>query len=140
MSEVHGPIDYVLLEFTGGHPLDETAAELLALVDAGIVAIYDLVAIRKEADGTFSGIALDELGGTFAAFTGARSGLLGDDDIAEAAETLEPGTVAALIVFENTWAIPFVGAALRAGGQLVASARIPAPLVIEALDALDQAG
>lgn len=136
MTEAHGPIDFVLLEFTGGAPLDEAAGELMALVDAGIVALYDLVAIRKEDDGTFSGIALDELGGTFAAFDGARSGLLGDEDIAEAAEALEPGTVAALIVFENTWAIPFVGAALRAGGQVVASARIPAAEVIAALDAL----
>jgi hypothetical protein len=136
MTDAYGPIDFVLLEFSGGAPLDETAGELMALVDAGIVAIYDLVAIRKEADGSFSGIALDELGGTFAAFAGARSGLLGDEDLAEAAEALEPGTVAALIVFENTWAVPFVGAALRAGGQLVASARIPAAEVIAALDAL----
>lgn len=136
MTDAYGPIDFVLLEFSGGEPLDETAAELMALVDAGIVAIYDLVAIRKEDDGSFSGIALDELGGTFAAFAGARSGLLGDEDLAEAAEALEPGTVAALIVFENTWAVPFVGAAMKAGGQVVASARIPAAEVIAALDEL----
>jgi hypothetical protein len=139
MSEVHGPIDYVLLEFDGSQPLDETAAALLALVDQGVVALYDLAAIRKEADGTFSGIALDELGGQFAAFAGARSGLLGDDDLAQAADALEPGTVAALIVYENTWAIPFIGAAQRAGGQMVATARIPAQDVIEALDALESA-
>lgn len=137
MADVHGPIDYVLLEFSGGQPLDEAATALLTLVDQGIVALYDLVAIRKEDDGTFSGIALDELGGSFAAFAGARSGLLGDEDLAEAAEALEPGTVAALIVYENTWAIPFVDAARRAGGQMVATARIPAQDVIEALDALE---
>lgn len=137
MADVHGPIDYVLLEFAGGHPLDEAATALLTLVDQGVVALYDLVAIRKEDDGTFSGIALDELGGSFAAFAGARSGLLGDEDLAEAAEALEPGTVAALIVYENTWAIPFVDAARRAGGQMVATARIPAQDVIEALDALE---
>lgn len=137
MSETHGPIDYVLLEFRGGHPLDEVAASLMALVDLGVIALYDLVAIRKDNDGTFSGVALDELGGSFAAFSGARSGLLGDEDIAEAAEALEPGTAAALIVYENTWAVPFVDAALRAGGQMVATARIPAPDVIAALDALE---
>jgi dihydroorotase-like cyclic amidohydrolase len=137
-NEAHGPIDYVLLEFPGDRPLDETAGALMDLVDRGIVAIYDLVAVRKESDGTFSGVALDELGSSFAAFTGARSGLLGDDDLREAADALEPGTVAALIVFENTWAIPFVGAALRAGGQVVASARIPAEDVMAALDALEQ--
>ena len=139
MSEVHGPIDFVLLEFSGDHPLDETASELMALVDLGVVALYDLVAIRKEADGTFSGVALDELGGQFAAFAGARSGLIGDDDLAEAADAMEPGTVAALIVYENRWAIPFVDAARRAGGQMIATARIPAQNVIEALDALESA-
>lgn len=137
MSEVHGPIDFVLLEFRGGQPLDETAAALMALVDLGVVALYDLAAIRKEDDGTFSGIALDELGGSFAAFAGARSGLIGDEDLAEAADAMEPGTVAALIVYENVWAVPFVDAARRAGGQLVATARIPAQQVIDALDALD---
>lgn len=110
---------------------------MTALVDLGVIALYDLVAIRKEADGTFSGIALDELGGAFAAFVGARSGLLGDDDLAQAADALEPGTAAALIVFENTWAVPFVDAALRAGGQVVATARIPAEDVVAALDALE---
>lgn len=139
MSDTHGPIDYVLLEFRGGHPLDEVADSLMALVDLGVIALYDLVAIRKDVDGTFSGVALDELGGSFAAFSGARSGLLGDDDIAEAAEALEPGTAAALIVFENTWAVPFVDAALRAGGQMVATARLPAEDVMAALDALESA-
>ncbi|MCU0309873.1 MAG: DUF6325 family protein [Acidimicrobiales bacterium] len=136
-TDVHGPIDFVLLEFDGSGPLDETAGALMDLVDRGTVAVYDLVAVRKEADGTFSGIALDEIGSSFAAFEGARSGLLGDDDLAEAADALEPGTVAVLIVYENTWARPFVGAALRAGGQMVATARIPAQDVIDALDALD---
>lgn len=96
-----GPIDYVLLEFPGDVPLDGAAAELLALVDSGIVSVWDLVAIRKEADGTFSGIALGAIHESFTAFEGARSGLLGDDDIAEAAAALEPGTVAVLIVWEN---------------------------------------
>lgn len=138
-TDAHGPIDYILLEFPGDRPLDETAGALMDLVDRGVVAIYDVVAVRKEADGSFSGIALDELGSSFAAFTGARSGLLGDDDLKQAADAMAPGTVAALIVFENAWARPFVGAALRAGGQMVATARIPARDVMDALDALEQA-
>ncbi len=136
-TNVSGPIDYVLLEFPGDRPLDETAGALMDLVDSGTVAVYDLVAIRKEADGSFSGVALDQLGSSFAAFTGARSGLLGDDDLKEAADALAPGTVAALIVYENSWARPFVAAALRAGGDMVATARIPAQDVMAALDALE---
>jgi hypothetical protein len=137
-TDAYGPIAFVLLEFRGAKPLDETAGALMDLVDRGLVSIYDLVAIRKESDGSFSGVAVDELGSSFAAFTGARSGLLGDEDLQEAADALEPGTVAALIVYENSWAAPFVAAALRAGGQMVATARIPAVDVIAALDALEQ--
>ena len=73
----------------------------------------------------------------FSSFAGARSGLLGDDDVAQAGEVMEPGTIAVLIVYENTWAIPFVAAARRAGGEMVATTRIPAQDVMEALDALD---
>lgn len=139
--DVHGPIDFVLIEFPGDRLTGKAADALLDLVDRGIVRIYDLLAVRKDEDGTFSGIditdlATDALGG-FTAFSGARSGLLGDDDLAQAAEAMEPGTVAALIVYENAWAIPFVAAARDAGGQLVASARIPAQDVMDALDALE---
>ena len=74
----------------------------------------------------------------FSYFAGASSGLLGNDDVREAAEAMRPGTVAALIVYENTWAAPFVSAVRRSGGELVASVRIPAADVIEALDALEQ--
>ena len=139
--EAHGPIDFVLIEFPGDQLKGECAAELLTLVDNGIIRLYDVALIMKEADGTFSGLALqdvapDALGG-FAAFAGASSGLIGDEDLAAAAEALEVGTVAALIVYENAWAAPFVAAARRAGGELVASARIPAADVLAALEALD---
>ena len=50
---------------------------------------------------------------------------------------MRPGTVAALIVYENTWAVPFVGAVLESGGELIASARIPAPDLMATLDELE---
>lgn len=140
-ADVHGPIDFVLIEFPGDRLTGGAADALLDLVDRGIVRIYDLLAVRKDDDGTFSGIDITDLStdtlGGFTAFSGARSGLLGDDDLAEAAEAMKPGTVAALIVYENAWAIPFVAAARDAGGQLVASARIPAQDVMDTLDALE---
>lgn len=142
-AEVHGPIDYLLLEFPADRMTGEAAGALLDLVDRGIVRIFDLLVVGKEADGTFSGIdvtdlSADALGG-FTAFAGARSGLLDDEDLAAAAEAMQPGTVAALIVYENTWAIPFVAAARRADAQVVASGRIPADVVMAALDELEAA-
>ena len=141
-NDVYGPIDFVLIEFQADKLHGAAAEALLDLVERGIVRVYDLLVIKKEADGTFSGINIEDLGeaaGGFTAFSGVRSGLLGDEDLAEAANALEPGTVAALIVYENTWARPFVAAALESGGQLVASARIPGTVVMEALDALEAA-
>ncbi|MCC7078572.1 MAG: DUF1269 domain-containing protein [Acidimicrobiia bacterium] len=142
-NNVSGPIDFVLIEFSGGKPLDGVAAALVDLVERGLVCVYDLVAVRKEDDGTFSGIAFDAAEaaefGDFLAFTGARSGLLGDDDLASAADAMEPGTKALLVMFENAWARPFVAAARDAGGEMIASSRIPAGDVIELLDALETA-
>jgi hypothetical protein len=139
--DVHGPIDFVLIEFPGDRFTGQAAAALLDLVDQGIVRIYDMLAIRKDEDGSFSGVEINDLSadevGAFSAFSGARSGLVGDEDVAVAADAMEPGTVAALLVYENSWAIPFVAAARDAGGQVVASARIPAQDVMDALDALE---
>lgn len=142
-EDVHGPIDFVLIEFQGDRLNGEAGAALLDLVDAGIVRIWDLLIVTKDADGTVRGINIEDLDadhlGSFTAFEGANSGLLGDDDATEAGNALEPGTFAALIVYENTWAIPFVRAARSAGGQVVATARIPADTVIEVLEAAEAA-
>ena len=48
---------------------------------------------------------------------------------------MEPGTVAGVVVWENRWAAPFASAARRAGGQLVASGRIPIQSIVASLEA-----
>jgi Family of unknown function (DUF6325) len=141
--DVYGPIDFLLLEFSADKMDGSAAAALLDLVDRGVIRIYDLVVIRKEQDGSFRGVEVSDLGqhdlGGFAMFAGARSGLVGDDDIAEAGEVMTPGTAAALLVYENTWAVPFISAAASMDAKVVASARIPAEVVIEVLDQLEAA-
>lgn len=140
-STPHGPVDFLLVEFPDDEPLDAVADELLALVEQGTIRLYDLLVARKEADGTVTVVELQDVTAEgpagFAIFSGARSGLLGDDDLDEAGAVMEPGSVAALLVYENAWAVPFVAAALDAGGQPVATMRIPATDIIEALDELD---
>ena len=139
-ADVHGPIDYVLLEFTGNKMTGRAAEELVNLVDRGIVHVYDVMIVGKQADGTAYAVDLAEASGQaggFADLSGARSGILADDDLAQAASAMEPGTLAALIVYENTWAIPFVAAAMESGGQMIAGGRIPAEDVMEALEALE---
>ncbi|HEU4462513.1 MAG TPA: DUF6325 family protein [Solirubrobacterales bacterium] len=141
MSEIEmGPIDYILVEWPGRQPNGEVAPHLVDLVDRGVIRILDLAFVTKDEDGTVAGLELSDLGdgaGELEVFAGASSGLLGDDDLTEAAAALEPGTSAAILVFENTWAAPFAAAVRRSGGQLVASGRIPVDDVLAALDAAE---
>ncbi len=139
-EQVHGPIDFVLLEFPADQLTGEAAPALLDLVERGVIRLFDLLVISKGEDGSVEVIALTDplaAGSGFEYFVGAQSGLIGDDDLREAAEAMTPGTVAALIVYENTWAVPFVQAVRNSGGELIASARIPASDVMEALDLLE---
>jgi hypothetical protein len=135
-----GPIDYLLVEWSGKQPTGEAVPHLIDLVDRGLIRILDLAFIAKGEDGSVAAVEIADLGGEvaeFAVFEGANSGLLGDDDVAEAGAALEPGTSAALLVYENSWAGPFAAAVRRSGGQLVASGRIPVQSILAALDAAE---
>lgn len=135
-----GPIDYIVVEWPGKQPTGEAAPLLVDLVDRGLIRILDLTFIRKDEDGNVAAAEISDVAGQvteMAVFEGASSGLIGDDDIAEAGNALEPGTSAALMVYENRWAAPFASAVRRSGGQLVASGRIPVQAIEAALDAAE---
>jgi hypothetical protein len=135
-TEAHGPVDFVLLEFPDDHLTGDAAEALADLVEHGVIRLYDLTVVHKRDDESVEVLQIDDVDG-FRQFAGASSGLLDDEDISMAAAAMEAGKVAALIVYENAWAIPFVAAAQRSGGELIASERIPAPDVMAALDALE---
>ena len=139
-TNVHGPVDFVLIEFSGDRLTGGGAQAVLDLIDRGIITLYDVLVLGKDVDGSVYAVDLEEtteqLGG-FGALAWVRSGLLTEEDMRSAAEALEPGRLAVLIVYENTWAVPFVAATMDAGGELIASARIPAPDVIAAVDELE---
>jgi len=135
-----GPIDYLLVEWPGRQPSGEVAPHLVDLVERGLIRIIDLALISKDEDGNVAGIEIEDLGdgsAELSVFEGASSGLISDDDLGEAGAALEPGTSAALLVYENTWAAPFAAAVRRSGGQLVASGRIPVEAIEAALDAAE---
>ncbi len=134
-----GPIDYVIVEWPGRQPNGEALPHLIDLVNRGLIRILDLAFITKGEDGSVAGLEIAELGEQVEEFAGASSGLLSEEDFDEAAQALEPGTSAALLVYENSWAAPFASAVRRSGGELVASGRIPADDVLAALDAAESA-
>lgn len=135
-----GPIDVALLEFPDQTPTGDVAAELLAAAEAGVIALYDIIGVRKRADGTVEGFELSELDDgevAMSVFAGARSDLLDDDDVADAGSVLAPGSMAMVLVYENTWAAPLTSAIHRSGGELTSSLRIPALTVEQRLDELE---
>lgn len=138
-----GPIDYLTLEFPKAKLTGEGLAALVDLVDRGIIRILDLRFVKREEDGTFSAVAVSDFDGDgtldLAVFEGIESGLLDDEDLGHAASVIAPGSAAGLILYENTWAGPFVSAMRRAGADVVASGRIPASDVIAMLDSLEAA-
>ena len=139
-----GPVDIVVLAYPANAPMTgEAVPILLDLVERGIIRVLDVLFVTKNEDGTFSGFDARDLTdkgvGDFEVFEGASSGLLGDEDAEKAAEAIEPGSAAVMIVYENRWAGPFIAAVRRNGGVPIAFERIPAQDVIDALDALDAA-
>lgn len=138
-----GPIDYLVVEFPDGRATGEGLPLLVDLVDRGVIRILDLVFVRKDRDGSVTVLQPSELGGEggpdLAVFEGASSGLLGDDDLAEAGSALEPGTSAGVVVYENLWAAPLATALRRSGARLVAGGRVPVQAVLASLDAAEAA-
>ena len=141
-EEEFGPIDAVVIGYPAGAPMTgEGIPILLDLVDRGIVRVLDALFVRKEDDGSFSGFDLADVdqhtAGDLTVFAGATTGLLSDDDVAVTAAEIEPGSAALILVYENRWAAPFIGAIRRNGGVLIANHRIGVEELAEALNAAE---
>ena len=141
--DVLGPVDYLVVEF----PADkanfsgEMAAELKSLVDRELVRVLDLVIMSKDLDGA---VAVDELHevdesdlGQLRALEADLAMVLAEEDLEEIGKVLEPGNVAAVLVYENSWAAPFASSVRRAGGALVADGRIHTQALLAAIEAED---
>ncbi len=134
-----GPVDFVIVEFPAGQQnfTGEGADELLRLHDAGIIRIMDIVILQKGEDGTVMAQELGDLAdlGEFQRIEEQLVETLAEDDVDNLAAAMDPGSVAAVLVYENLWAAPFASAIRRAGGQLVANGRIPIQAIIAAVEA-----
>src|SRR4051812_41865112 len=115
-----GPVDYIVVEFPGSKFNGEIAPALTDLVDKGIIRILDLVILQKEADGSIDAIELSDLdeseAGSLRALETELAELMSEEDLLNIAEAIDPGSTAAVLIWENTWAVPFATAARRAGG------------------------
>ncbi|HET7490067.1 MAG TPA: DUF6325 family protein [Acidimicrobiales bacterium] len=138
--DIHGPVDTLILEFPASAQGAATAQALRDLVDSDTIRLYDLLLVRRHDDGHCEELdlaAAPESAGALRSFAGARSGLLGLEDVEALAEVIKPGATAVAFVYENAWAIPFVAAARSEGAELVAATRITVEQIISALDAIE---
>jgi hypothetical protein len=134
-----GPVDYLVVEFPRGASnfTGEMATEIGKLVDAKLIRVLDLLVLQKDQDGSVEALEindLDQLDDLRMAETQVAE-LLAADDVTHLAAAMEPGTTAGVLVWENSWAAPFASAARRAGGQMIASGRIPVQAILASLEA-----
>jgi hypothetical protein len=138
-GEALGPVGYLVVEFPGNKMTGNGLAALLDLVDFGLIRVLDLAFVMVEGDGSIHAIDLSDIDGDgeldLTIFEGAGSGLIAESDQAEAAAALDPGSSAAILIYENRWAIPFVQGIRSSGGQVVAAGFIPHDDLVASLDA-----
>ena len=136
-----GPVDYVVVAFPAGQAnfSGEMASELRALMDSNTVRVLDLLLVTKDVDGSVEATELrdadDSEVGQLREAEADLAVLLAASDVDEIGGMLEPGTSAAVLVWENMWAAPFGAAVRRSGGQLVTTGRIPIQAILAAIDA-----
>jgi hypothetical protein len=136
-----GPVSYLIVEFPGNKMKGEAFPILMDLVDRGLIRILDLEFVTRHEDGSLRTIELMDIDhdGKFdlAILEGSNSGLLDASDLTDASSVIEPGSSAAIMIFENHWAMPFVQALRRGSAQLVAAGYIPQDDLAAAVAATD---
>ena len=136
-----GPVDYLVVAFPADQAnfSGEMASELKKLIASNTVRVLDLVVLTKGLDGSMEAAELrdvdDSMVGQLREAERDLAVLLAESDIEKIGADLEPGSAAAVLVWENVWAAPFGSAVRRSGGQLVASGRIPTQAIVAAIEA-----
>jgi hypothetical protein len=124
-----GPLQVMVVNFEDTNFTGEIEAELIRLEEIGTLRVLDVIFVAKSLDGDIEVIRTDDV------HTGALSQALlgmGDDssggngaatiddaDVWYAADAIEPGNAAGIMVLEHRWAIPLREAITGAGGTSV---------------------
>ena len=134
----YGPVDFVALEFKGNQFKGEILPAIMDLVSRDIVRVIDMIVVKKDADGTVTHQEMQEnYNAVLAVFDPLKAeinGMIQVEDIEMIGEKLEPNTTAALLMFENLWAVNFVKAVENANGRSVMHVRIPHEVVVETME------
>jgi len=136
-----GPVEIMAVAFHGDQFTGEIIPALRQLVDDKVIRVLDLAFVRKASDGTVSMYKAGMLEGTevasYAELAEVDGRLVTDANLADAGAALEPGHAAAILVWEDRWAIRLVEAIGAANGELLSLERVPKYAVDELLDTLE---
>ena len=139
----YGPVDFVALEFKGNQFKGEILPEIMNLVNKEIVRVIDMIVVQKDANGNVTHREMQETGkdvlAIFDPLKAEINGMIQVEDIEMIGEKLEPNSTAAVILFENLWAIKFVDAVENANGRSVMHVRIPHEIVVETMETIASA-
>lgn len=118
-----GPVDHLVVEFPNGVTDFDGFAVLLDLAERGVIYVLDLEFVERAVGGEVRVVDLCSLpnpqGVDLSALEGSSTGLLDADDIHAVGRTLQPGGVAAVLVYENLFAEALASALGRSGGRVV---------------------
>ncbi|QTJ66471.1 DUF1269 domain-containing protein [Rhodococcus sp. ZPP] len=132
-----GPVAFLFLTFPGDRADPAVIESFRELVERGTVTILDLVFLAKSEDGTLRQVEvaeeLDNVG--LAALSIEAKELISDEDLDVVRESLEPGTSAVALVYEQTWARKLAAASREAGGEVALHLHIPRDVVEAAIAA-----
>lgn len=144
MSDRVGPIELLVIEFPRGEIRAAGFATMTDLVDRGVIAVLDLEFVRRAEDGEVElvdiGDAVADASDDLGHLVGASSGLLDADDIAAVGASIEPGSLAGILLFEHVWILPMVDAIHAGGARVLTAARVDPADLVAALDRLDGDG
>ena len=125
----HGPIDFIVLSFDGNKFKGEILDSLIELVESKTIRIVELLIVIKDEQGDLTAVELEqhdpEISDFFAPLEFETNGMITAEDVEMIGSNLENNSTAAMMLFENVWAVKFKEAVLNADGQLLAQGRIP---------------
>ena len=136
----YGPIDFIALEFKGNNFKGEIIPALVELIANKTIRVIDLVIVLKDEKGKVEIAELQQLTpdiiAVFDPLDKEVNGLIKEVDATMVGRNMENNSTAAVMLFENLWAVKFKEAVLNADGRLLMQERIPNEVVLEALEDL----
>ncbi|MFD4421691.1 DUF6325 family protein [Agromyces sp. NPDC058484] len=136
----YGPVELYLVGFEGDRPDPSVVEAIMELIEGGEIRLLDLLVVSREHDGGVRVTEFEEIRGDygFEAVEIETIGLVADEDAAELAQGIPPGTSGALLAVELLWAKRLASRFAQSGGVVLQTERIPAPVVNAAMAEAEQ--